>query len=301
MAKDLEMQARAGRQRNHLCRPDVLEAGGSDSLIRARLSSGRWRRRHAGVYCVAPAPVGWKGELQAAVLAAGPAALVSHRAALVLWGLDGLRWAPVEITVPYEHGPVPSDVVRHRTRRRMTSTFRHGIPVTTVERTLIDCGAVLPPWVVEEAFDSAVRRKLTTHALVARELKISGGRGVRGSRAVRAMLAARENVTATGSAAELAFLRVVRDAGIEAPELQVPVRLPDHTVAVVDFMWPDRRKIVEIDGLDAHGSARSLEADLDRQNQLLSLGYGLRRYSGRTVRRRPEHVAAALLRFLEEP
>lgn len=160
---------------------------------------------------------------------------------------------------------------------------------------------MLPPRVVEEALDSAVRRKLTTHALVARELRFSGGRGVLGTRVMRALLAAREDTVATGSAAEVAFLRVVRGAGIQAQELQVPIRLPDHTVAVVDFMWRDRGKIVEVDGLDAHGSARSLEADLDRQNQLLSLGYELRRYSGRTVRRRPEHVAAMLLQFLEEP
>jgi len=62
--------------------------------------------------------------------------------------------------------------------------------------------------------------------------------------------------------------------------------------------WPQRRKLVEFDGFDTHSSPEALDNDLERQNDLLDLGWGLRRWSGRAVRRRPRQVAERILRFL---
>lgn len=300
MLNERLLMSTAARQRNHVSRRDVHAAGGSDATISWRVRVGRWRRCQAGVYSVAAAAPAWLDLLQAAVLAAGKGALVSHRAALVLWGLDGLSSAPVEITVPYEHAPIPREVVRHRTRRRMAGDRHRGLPVTSVERTLIDSAAVLPPWIVELAMDSAVRRRLTSYALVAEELRRVGGRGVKGTRVMRALLAEHDCPGPGRSAAETMFLRVLRDNEIELPELQVRIPLADGTVAVVDCLWPRKRKIVEIDGLDAHASARALEADLERQNALLAAGYALRRFSGRQIRRKPSWVAAQVVQFLRE-
>lgn len=290
----------AARQRNLLDRSNVLGVGGSDAVIRHRLRTGQWRRLQAGVYSVAAAPLDWLDQLQAALLAAGDGALVSHRAALVVWGLDGLRSAPVEVTVPYAHAPIPHEVVRHRTRRPMARSRRRGLAITTVERTIIDCAAVLPAWIVEVALDSAVRKRLTTYALVADELRRVGGRGVRGTRVVRALLAEHDCTGPGGSAAETAFLRILRDHGVPLPELQARIPLADGTVAVVDCLWPERKKVVEIDGLDAHGSGRALESDLERQNAILEAGYRLRRFSGRQIRRRPGWVAMRMLEYLRE-
>lgn len=298
MALDNTLMEVAAQQRNLLDRAAVLAAGGTDASIAHRLRTGRMRRCHAGVYSVAAAPPSWLDHLQAAVLAAGDGALVSHRAALVLWGLDGLRDAPVEITVPYEHAPIPASVVRHRTRRPMVRARRRGLPVTSVERTLIDCAAVLPARIVELAMDSAVRRSLTTYALIAAELARVGGRGVKGTRVMRALLAEHDCAQAPGSPAETLFLRILKDAGIALPELQGRILLADGTVAVVDALWPERRKVVEVDGLEAHGSGLALESDLERQNALLSAGYELRRFSGRQIRRRPAWVAARVADFL---
>lgn len=300
MGLDHRLADVAAEQRNQVSRADVLEAGGTDAAIAHRISTGRLRRCQAGVYTLAAAALGWHDQLQAAVLAAGPGALVSHRAALVLWGLDGIRRAPVEITVPYEHAPIPKSVLRHRTRRPMVRTRRGGLPVTSVERTLIDCAAVLPAPVVEVAIDAAVRKRLTSYAAIAAELERVGGRGVKGTRVVRAILADRDCATAPGSPAETAFLRILRDAGLDPPQLQARIRLPDGTVAVVDALWAGKGRVVEVDGLDAHGSARALEADLERQNAILAAGYQLRRFSGRQIRRRPGWVAAEVARFIRD-
>ncbi|HUO45604.1 MAG TPA: hypothetical protein VM470_02090 [Acidimicrobiia bacterium] len=60
------------------------------------------------------------------------------------------------------------------------------------------------------------------------------------------------------------ILRHLRRAGIEEPERQSIVTLPDGSVAIIDLAWPRYFKGVEIDGLDRHGSARALEHDLKR-------------------------------------
>jgi very-short-patch-repair endonuclease len=69
-------------------------------------------------------------------------------------------------------------------------------------------------------------------------------------------------------------------------------------VAVIDFAWPRYRKGVEIDGLDAHGSARALEKDLVRQNLLFQIHWQLRRYAARTLRRNPQNVIESISQFL---
>ncbi len=78
----------------------VKDAGGNDQLIARRINRRRWTEEHAGVYNTSPIPLDWKGRLRAATLAAGPHAFASHRAAVVLHGLDGIETAPTEITVP---------------------------------------------------------------------------------------------------------------------------------------------------------------------------------------------------------
>jgi very-short-patch-repair endonuclease len=297
-ARDHELNRVAAGQRRLITRASVLREGVGDSLIARRLASERWYRAHAGVYVIGVGALSWEERLLAAVLAAGPPAAVSHRAALVLHGLDGIAGAPVEITVPHGGGPVPGDVVVHRSRRPVDATSVAGIPVTSVPRTVLDAAGCLPPVVVEKAMESALRRNLTTSSRLLEVVLVEGGRGVRGTRALRALLDERGEGPVAGSPAEVELLRALRDAGVPAPVRQFRIDLSRGRVAVVDLAWPDRRRLVEVDGLDAHATAAALEADTDRQNALLDAGWQLRRFSARVVRRRPGGVAAAIHRFL---
>jgi predicted transcriptional regulator of viral defense system len=131
----------AAAQRFLISRGEVFELGGSEYLILDRLRSGRWLRIHDGVYQVDRRPLSWESKLMAALLACGPGALVSHRAAMVLWGLDGISSAPVEITMPFGNLGFPEGAIIHRTRRDQEPAEVRGIPVTTVERTLLSCAA----------------------------------------------------------------------------------------------------------------------------------------------------------------
>lgn len=276
----------------------VLGNGGTDELIASRLNHGHWSQIHPGVYQIGVTPITWRGRLRAATLAAGPLALVSHRTAAQLWGLEGIAFAPIELTVPVAHLPIPGGVLVHRTRRRMVGTLVDAIPVTPVERAILDSAWYVPTSTVEQIYDSGIRQKLTSPALMAECLCEFGTKGVKGRSKVISVLDGRRTGPPLGSPAETFILRKMRLAGIEEPERQFVVVLPDGTIAVLDFAWPRRVKAIEIDGLATHASGRDLELDLIRQNLILEIGWQLRRFSARTVRQNPSLVVAEIARFL---
>ena len=294
--RNLEPIARA--RRGLITRAEIDAA---DDAIGRRVADGRWTRLHAGVYQVGVAPLAWRDQLVAAVLAAGDGSVVSHRAAVVLWGLDGIGSAPLELTVPITHRPLPRGVIVHRSRRPPPASLIDGIPVTSVERTILDAASCLPPLVVEKAMESAFRRWLTTPRKLLRFLDEVGGRGVRGTRVLRGLLAERPEGRPAGSAAEVELLRLLRmlkHAGVEDPVRQHEVELPDGSKATLDVAWPPVFRGIEVDGVDSHATAEALDYDDERQNLLFEVGWELRRYAARRIRREPKAVLASVLRFL---
>jgi very-short-patch-repair endonuclease len=57
-------------------------------------------------------------------------------------------------------------------------------------------------------------------------------------------------------------------------------------------------RIVEVDGLGVHSTADQLHNDLVRQNALMAMGWEVRRFSARAVRRDPQGVIAEIVAFI---
>lgn len=288
----------AARNHSLIDRQTALRLGATHRSILTRVDRGQWCPIHPGVYFIGAGPVSWKAQLRAATLAAGPHAVASHRAAAVLWGLDGFDRAPIEITVPMGKGPSPQRTIVHRTRRLIVATTVDAIPVTSIERTILDNAWSMPSTIVEQQYESGLRKRLTTPVRVADCVVDQGGFGVRGTNKVIRILDARRPGRPTGSPAETFLLTHLRRAGIDEPVRQHAVELSDQTVAVIDFASPCLCKGAEIDGLDAHASAQALEYDLIRQNLLFTAGWELRRYTARSVRRNPDQVVESIAEFL---
>lgn len=206
----------------------------------------------------------------AAVLAAGPEAVLSHRAAGALWRLVPPETGPVDVTVPTSAG--------RRSRRALsihrTSPFdarditRHlNIPVTTPARTLVDLAALLPRRRLERAIDEAERLKLCD--LASLQAALEANRGRPGTAALAAVLAVhRIGSTLTRSELEERFLGLCRRHTLPQPE--VNVRLLDY---VVDFLWRDANVVVEVDGHQGHGTRRAFQEDRTRDARLTAAGY----------------------------
>ena len=296
---DHRIDAIARVQDNVVTRTQVLGAGGTDKLIAVRLTRGLWQPLQAGVYLVGSAPPTWHQLLRAAVAAAGPAAQVSHRAALLRWGLDGLASGPVEITVPFGHLAIPEGVVVHRSRRDEPTVFVGGIPTTGVERTLLELGAVCSPIVVEKAAASAFRLGRSTPAKVAAYLKTNAGKGRRGVTTLRRTMELYEDGgRPPGSGGEVTFLRELRLAGIETPVRQLTIDLPAGAKATVDFAWPQRRKALEFVGWWTHSDPRRQDDDTWREDDIRAVGWDLRRVAPWSLQHRPVELARSVLRFL---
>jgi hypothetical protein len=277
----------------------ILGLGGTDHLIRRRVQQGRWQERQAGVYQIDHREQVWLDQLATAVLAGGEGTLASHRAALVVWAMDGLRSAPVEVTAPYSNRPMPRNAIVHRTRRAMDFRQVDGIAVTTAERTLLDLASLVPPVVLSKAVESSIRNRLASIDSILETIATQGGRGVRGVKKLKRVMAERSSDTPTDSGSETELIFYIHQAGLLEPEVQYELFTKAGDRVLPDFYWPPLGKAVEVDGIDAHMTAEALERDLARQNALLEMGIELRRFSARTVRRNPYQVVEEIRRFLE--
>ena len=92
--------------------------------------------------------------------------------------------------------------------------------------------------------------------------------------------------------------RLIRECPVPSPIQQLRIPLSEGRNAYPDFAWPDRKKIVEVDGFAAHSTPEQLRDDLARQNALMDLGWEMRRFTGRTVSRDPEIVMNEITQFV---
>ena len=93
----------------------------------------------------------------------------------------------------------------------------------------------------------------------------------------------------TRSALERKFLRLCRGHRIPAPRVNVRVG-----GFLVDFVWPENRLIVEVDGYEFHRARAAFEADRARDAELVTQGYRVLRFTYRQVTGRPAVVASRI-------
>lgn len=255
--------------------------------------SGWWLRVYRSVYRLPGTPVTDEQRLLAAVLACGPGAVASHRAAAWLWDLaDGAR---LEVASPRNRAPA-AHVVVHRRTSGLRAVVRRGVPCTDPLRTVLDLAATGDEALVAATLDRGIADGLFTAAAVGRALERSAGKGVRGAGVLRRVLARR--LEADGerpSALESAMDRLVVGFGLPRPERQHEVA---GTPYRLDYAWTGSRVAVEVDGYGPHSSREAFQDDRARQNVLVLAGWTVLRFTWADVRSRPATVATVLRRAL---
>ncbi len=99
----------------------------------------------------------------------------------------------------------------------------------------------------------------------------------------------------TRSDLELDFLQLCRRHRFPAPEVNVPIG--SH---LVDFLWLDRRLIVETDSYIYHRGEEAFQDDHSRDLDLKGLGYEVIRLSERQINEEPSKVAQTLAALLRD-
>jgi predicted transcriptional regulator of viral defense system len=147
-------------------------------LIRHHVQRGKFRilRPRGGIYRLRDFPSGPHEELWAALVAAGPEAVISHESALRLHNLSDVTPRRVDLWIPYEkRWLTPQSVARgvklHVARTRLRPdevTIVDGLRVTTPLRTLLDvaAGDTNPRQVVLALTQALERQWITVQGLL---------------------------------------------------------------------------------------------------------------------------------------
>ncbi len=136
---DAEVADLASRQFNRFAREQLFELGMSPDAIYQRVESGRFAQVGEGVFAVAPILEhdDW-GKWMGATLTA-PGSRLSLGWAGFAWGFWYRPAGLITVTRPGSGGPRRlSGVGLSSTTVDAESTHHRGIPITTVERTLLD-------------------------------------------------------------------------------------------------------------------------------------------------------------------
>ncbi|MHB8671294.1 MAG: hypothetical protein ACYDAD_12200 [Acidimicrobiales bacterium] len=249
---------------------------------------GRWSRLLPGVYSLAGERPDRRRELLSALLWAGDEAVLSHRAAGWVLGLDGIPSCEAELWAP--RSGTPSKVIVHRgvvgPQERSTSG---GLRHTNAIRTLIDLASVVGDDTLELALESALRKDPSHEA----ELRLAAGGNQRGSRRLRRVLARREpGAPPTGSELETRYLQVIRTVEVPPPLRQYEVLEGERCLGRLDLCWPEVGLWVELDGRKWHDRPQALLYDRHRQNELAShLQWVPLRFTWEDVTERPTGTA----------
>ena len=278
----------AARQHGVVARRQLLALGISGQTVKRRVASGRLHRVRRGVYAVGRPGLTRKGEWMAAVLCCGDEACLSHASAAALWAIRPERGGEIHVSVPVSADRRPAGVVVHRRSAldRHGVTVRHGIPVTTPVRTLVDLATRLAPRQLEAAVSEADKLDLVDPEGLRAALQEL--RGTPGVRPLRELLD-RGTFRLTDSELERRFLPIARAAGLSEPLTQARVN-----GFRVDFHWAGLGLVVETDGLRYHRTAAQQARDRERDQAHAAAGLTALRFTHAQVRFRPEQVRVTL-------
>src|SRR4051794_22356826 len=107
----------AVRQHGVVALAQLRELGLSARAVQARAARGRLHRLYRGVYALGHVALTVQGTRLAAVLACGPAAVLSHRSAAAAWGLRPTSRARLEVSTTARGCRGAAGIDVHRPRR----------------------------------------------------------------------------------------------------------------------------------------------------------------------------------------
>ena len=286
----------AERQRTVISRAQLLQLGVSDSAINRAPARGLLFRVHRGVYSIAPPALRpmWAAE-QAAIFVHDDVGVLSHQSAGRLHGLITDDVPAVHVTlVASLRRPRHAGIVLHRTTQLHRDEYHrlHGLPVTSVARTVIDLSPTQSIRARERLVDEALRKTSRTklNEAVARHF------GRPGVRALAVLLDPDRPSSLTWSKAEERLRELLRRAGLPAPESNVEL----YSGYKPDLLWREQRVIVEYHSREFHSGPGSAKRDPERHNRLTAEGYQVLYVDIEQLADRPEQllvlIAQALMR-----
>lgn len=246
------------------------------------------------VYAVGHVAASREADLWAAVLYAGPGAVLSHLTAAWWRGLVAFAGPAIHVSTPRSCISRPRVIVHGRRAPRERAIIR-GLPVAPVAETLLGLAACTPDLVLVRK--ALARIEYAHGTLDVASLRAACGRGRGGSARLRHALdgydvrIADANGPLEGDFFQFCVQRARK--GIPRPRLNVTIG-----GVMVDAYFPDHGLVVELDGDANHRTPAQRRRD--RRNEAILRAHGLEvvRYDWALLRHEPELVEVDLLQAL---
>lgn len=233
----------------------------------------------------------------AATMWAGPDSGLSHESCGTLLRLDGCKdRGIIHVASSRRRSKIPSGIALHIARLEPVDRAVHlGIPITSVAKTLMDLGTVLPFDELELALEYALRRGYISLARMRLYLKTFGGKGKHGTLAIQRLMDDRPKGTpATGSVLEVQTLQFLRRHRFPPADRQVAIKDGGHFICRVDFCYPDRDLLIEADSYEFHSGKQKWLDDIDKRNALPRLGWRLVIVTDDALKNHPKELEQAI-------
>ena len=292
-----DCQALIALQRGVIGRRQALGSGLTADRIETLLRTGRWRGLHRGVYAAFTGEPSRDALLWAALVRAGPDAMLSHQTAAGLYDFADKSDGPIHVTVPRD-GSHPGRIrgaVVHRVRRAQDARHPYLLPPRTgIEATVLDLAESART--LDEAFGwlcRATGKWLTTAD------RLRPAMGQRPTMRWRAELLGSLDMIGGGVRSSLEH-RYVRD--VEGPHGLPRARRQARVVryakpCYLDNLYEAYLVCVELDGLAAHPPGERWR-DFRRDNAGAVDGIITLRYGWLDVTGAPCQVAAQVAAVL---
>jgi hypothetical protein len=292
-----ECQRVLGQQCGVITMAQARQAGMRRAQVDNLLRYGRWQRLSCGVYAAFTGAPPRAAQLWAAVLRAGPEALLGYESAAEVLGLLDRPAAAIHVTVPerLHLRPLPGLVIHRSTRVEQARHRWARPPCTSVEDTVLDLaeaaasldGALF--WLAR-----ACQRRLTNVGMLSAVL----GMRPRARRRAEIGSALADIHAGAHSVLELRYLRDVERAhGLPTAHRQVSARQNGLRI-YRDALYRRYRVAAELDGAAAHPDEQRRQ-DRRRDNAAAADGIITLRYGWADVTERACETAsevAAVLR-----
>lgn len=247
----------------------------------ARLRDGSWVRVHRGIYVEVPPGLDSRERRRLIALArtfavaeaAGPVTTVSHGSAALMRGLPSSLVPEVpHVTHPWRPARRSGTAVRHIAELPDEHcTMLHGVRVTTLARTLVDCALTMHPRKALAVVDAGLHIGADVGECLELLESLGPRRGVRQAREVLR----RGDDGAESPGESLARFHALR-IGLPPPTTQLMIPT-DQRRFWTDFGWEAWKLVVEYDGLakyTARGTAtEAVLAERERERAIERAGY----------------------------
>lgn len=244
------------------------------SAIDRRLRSGELEVLHKGVFCRRGTPESYRLKVEAARLAVGDRAVAARRTAACLFGLLPPRDIEILTDLPRRSRAANYTLIRTKFLPDDHVVEMNGIPTTSVPRTLLDLGGVLPASAVQRLAKDAIVRRLTTGPKLLQVLRETCAQGRPGSAVARRLTIDLDDWDGrTESELEDEMFEVLDAAGHSDVGRQVPVHHDDGTfVGRPDGHLRELGIVLEAYGYEFHSARPDWQRDFARQNDLVAAG-----------------------------